>query len=32
VEGYFRAAGFEGISTEPFVEGVLTRTYGRKPG
>jgi SAM-dependent methyltransferase len=32
VEGYFRAAGFGDIVTEPFVEGVLTRTSGRKAG
>ncbi len=32
VEGYFADAGFESIGTEPFVEGVLMRTTGRKPG
>ncbi len=31
VEGYFAAAGFQQIQTEPFVEGVLTRTSGLKP-
>ncbi len=32
VESYFRAAGFQDISTLPFVEGVLMRTMGRKLG
>ena len=30
VEGYFEAAGFQGISTVSFVEGVLMRTSGCK--
>ena len=32
MEGYFAAAGFHDIATVPFVEGVLQRTHGRKPG
>jgi hypothetical protein len=32
VEGYFTDAGFEQVSTSPFVEGVLMRMSGRKPG
>lgn len=32
VEGYFAAAGFENVASVPFVEGVLVRTSGRKPG
>ena len=30
VEGYLKAAGFKGVKTEPFVEGILQRTTGRK--
>jgi SAM-dependent methyltransferase len=30
VEGYFRAAGFTGVTTSDFVPGVLTRTVGSK--
>jgi hypothetical protein len=29
--GFFRAAGFVDIRTEPFIPGILTRIYGRKP-
>ncbi len=30
--GYFEAAGFEDVSVNAFVPGVLTRVAGRKPG
>jgi len=30
--GYFSAAGFEDVTVTPFVEGVLSRISGRKPG
>lgn len=30
VEGYLTAAGFKDVTTEPFVEGILQRTTGRK--
>lgn len=30
--GYFRAAGFEGMTVTPFIPSVLTRVTGRKPG